>query len=84
MLREIYLKIQDTVQLQVFFVAPAKEETYVAESKDSFLTGTIHSSLKYSKNITIDSGRLRLMWANTRIFVLKPAQPWIDTLRPYR
>ena len=83
-LRENYLKIQDTVRIQVFFVAPGKEDSYVAYSKQSFLKGSVYKDLQYTEHNTISSARLQQMWQNTEICVLKPALPWIDTLRPYR
>jgi hypothetical protein len=84
MLRDIYLGIADTVQLRVFFVVPNKEDTYAARLKQQFLKGNIQKDLDYTKNIKISSSRLQLMWRNTSIFVLKPSNSWIETLRPYR
>jgi hypothetical protein len=84
MLREIYLKIQDSVRIQVLFVTPGQEDTYAASSKQRFLKGNVDVDLEYTKNIRIKSTRLQEMWRNTEMGVLKPESSWISTLRPYR
>lgn len=83
-LREIYLKIRDTVKIRVFFVTPKEEDAYAAKSKGSFLSGSVDKELKYTSNTKIRPERLQLMWQNTDIYIFKPSAPWIETLRPYR
>lgn len=82
-LRENYLRIQDTVRIQIFFVVPGKEESYAAYSKQSFLKESVGKDFRYNDHITIKSVRLQQMWQNTEICVLKPVVPWIDSLRPH-
>ena len=84
MLREICLKIQDNMRVKVFFVVPNKEEHYGSLLKPQYLAGSVDNDCRYSSTITISSTRLQLMWQNTDIYVLKPADPWIDVLRPFR
>jgi hypothetical protein len=81
MLREIYLKIQDSVRIQVLFVTPGQEDTYAASSKQRFLKGNVDVDLEYTKNIRIRSTRLQEIWRNTEMCVLKPESSWVSTLR---
>lgn len=83
-LRELSLRIQDTVRIQVLFVTPEQEDTYATYPKHSFLKGNVGVDLNYSSTTRVASARLQLMWQNTEIVVLKPKLPWIDLLRRYR
>lgn len=84
MLRENYLRIRDTVPIEVYFVTPQKEDVYYGYLKHSFLIGNVDVDFQYTKQIRVPSARLQLMWQNTEVFLLRPTQPWIDALRPFR
>lgn len=77
MLRENYLRIRDTVPIEVYFVKPQKEDVYASYLKHSFLIGNFDVDFQYTKQIRVPSARLQLLWQNTEVFVLRPTQPWI-------
>jgi hypothetical protein len=76
-LRNHHLEIGMDQTLDIYIVAPAKEDMYAKRKKADFLIGSLDIELSFSKNIKPVSPKdLQRMWENTRIHVLYPNDSW--------
>ena len=70
------MQIADNQIVEIYIVTPGNENLYEFKRKEDFLDGSLYMDLYFTKTVMVPSSRLREMWKNTKILVLRPRESW--------
>ena len=76
------MNIPDDQILNIYLITPEKDKLYASRAKSDLLAGSLDADLRWGKDKRVPASKLKTLWENTRIHVLRPIN-WLDIIRAW-